>query len=789
MNHAFRLFGLLTVVLGVAIACSWQTAACAAEPDESGQRAELEFFEKRVRPLLHERCLDCHSHSAGSVESELSLDGRDDLLRGGNRGPAVVPGQPEASLLIEAVRYTNVDLQMPPEGKLSDQEIEILVEWVRRGAVAPAASVSAAERPGIDWETARRFWAFQPLRAVDVPTVQQGEWVRRRIDHFVLARLEQAQLSPRPEADRRQLIRRVTFDLIGLPPSPEEVEAFVNNPAPDAYERLVERLLSRPEYGERWARFWLDLARYTDETPDWLLSAERAWLYRDWVIRALNDDMPYDRFVKLQIAADFLEDARPEDIAALGFLGLNPTHWKELQLAPALIEQVVAEEWDEQIDAFSRTFLGLTVSCARCHDHKFDPISMHDYYALAGVFASIQQTDRPLLPRDMAERAMAARDELRALEEELKKLGEDKKAEADALREKIDALRAAHPELAEPWAHAVIEAAVFVLPDGEDHTKVEYRPGVVQDLPIFLRGNPSNHGPVVPRRYLQVFSSETPPPFTEGSGRRELAEALFAESGALAARVMVNRVWHQHFGSGIVRTPSDFGTQGDPPTHPELLEDLASRFVREGWSLKWLHRELVLSATYRQSSAIDPAGQQLDPDNRLLWRMHRKRLDVECWRDAMLTASGHLERRMYGPSQDLNDPAHRRRTLYGRIGRHEMNMVLRLFDVPEPSAHSPARQLTTTPLQQLFVLNGPLMDQQSRALAERIFAELPEGPREQRVHYCHELLFARPASALELQLAGEFLDRFENEVQLDPMQAWRHYIHALLGSNEMMFLD
>ncbi|MFN8705094.1 MAG: DUF1549 and DUF1553 domain-containing protein, partial [Planctomyces sp.] len=453
---------------------------------------------------------------------------------------------------------------------------------------------------------------------------------------FVRAAQKTRDLEPSPEADPAVLLRRLTFDLIGLPPTPEEVTSFLADRSEDRYEKAVERLMESPHFGERWARVWLDLARYTDFTPDWQNPTGRGWLYRDWVVRAMNENMPYDRFVKLQIAGDLMNEVAPEDLAALGFLGLSPTYWKELRLAPSVIEQIVADEWDERIDAVSRTFLGLTVACARCHDHKFDPVSTQDYYALAGVFASTQLHERPLKPAAESARIEQVVAKYKDLQNQLTALKDKPEAERKAVEDQIAAHRAANPDLDDPWAHVLREASVYVLPDGDEMTRLDYRENEFRDLPVFRRGNPSNPGDVVARRYLAVFQSDPnqPETFQRGSGRLELADAIVEKSSGLLARVIVNRIWDQHFGAGLVRTTSDFGSQGDRPTHPELLEYLAAEFVRRGWDLKWLHQEIVTSSTYRQSSAYRDDAMQVDPANQLLWRANRRRLDIEMWRDA-----------------------------------------------------------------------------------------------------------------------------------------------------------
>jgi hypothetical protein len=594
-----------------------------------------------------------------------------------------------------------------------------------------STALRAAEPVAVRIAEGRKFWSFQPLRPQTPPAVRAADWPRRRLDAFVLGGLEQHGLAPSPAASRQVLIRRVTFDLIGLPPAPEEVEAFVNDQSPDAYERLVERLLASPQHGERWARFWLDLARYADVTESWAEARGQSWLYRDWAVRAVNEDLPYDQFVQRQLAADLIPDLPASERAALGFLGLSPTYWKELKLAPDVIKTVVAEEWEERIQTITGTFLGLTVACARCHDHKFDPITMHDYYALAGVLASTRQVDRRVPCGEGLEKVPAVED-----------------------------------------------AALDVLPDGPHKTKVEYRSGEAQDVAMQLRGNPTTVGPVVPRRFLAVLSPGEPKPFTQGSGRLELARAVVTEGGPLAARVVVNRVWKHHFGSGLVATPSDFGAQGSRPTHPELLDDLAGRFVASGWSLKWLHREIVLSATYRQACA---APHPADPDNRWLGRMNRRRLEVEAWRDAMLAVTGELSPALGGPAVDLNNPRNNRRTLYGVVKRRELNDLLRLHDFPDPTTHCPGRIATTTPLQQLYTLNSPFVQQQATALARRLEREAPT--TEARVQRAYRLLYGRPATEGQVKLAVAFLG------EKPTAAAWQQYAQVLLGSNEFLFVD
>jgi len=746
--------------------------------------ADMAFFESKVRPLLVERCQTCHSAKSKKPHGKLWLENRDAIMKGGESGPALVPGDPEKSRLIHAIRYTKEDLQMPPSRKLPAHEIAIFEEWVRRGAPFPGSTVVAKEKDGIDWVKGRTFWSFQPTRAMPLPSVRNKAWPIGRIDSFLLAELEKRDLAPTPAADRRTLIRRATFDLIGLPPTPEEIDAFTSDQRPDAYARLIDRLLAAPEYGERWARFWLDLARYCDVAEPWAEGKGQPWLYRDWVVKALNEDLPYDDFLIKQLAADLAPKADPRDRAALGFLGLSPQYWKELLLDKDVIKSVVAEEWEERIGTISSAFLGLTVACARCHDHKFDPISTHDYYALAGVLASVKHADLSLLKDADAKPVIEAQTQIRKLQEQIKKL--DKVKDADAKKQladlsaQIDAIKKATPNVDDPLARGISDASLYVLPDGLHRTKLEYKSGVAQDVAVQIRGNPANLGPIVPRRFLTVLSSESRP-FKQGSGRLELANAIVTDGAPLSARVIVNRIWKQHFGLGIVETPSDFGSQGARPTHPELLDDLTARFMQNRWSLKWLHREIMLSAAYQQASTHNAKKYAIDPDNRWLWRMPRRRLDVEMWRDAMLAAAGTLSKERGGKPIDLSDAKNTRRTLYGTVKRRELHDMLRLFDFPDPTTHSALRIATTTPLQQLFTLNSPFMQQQADALVRRLKSDAMSD--EARIRRAYLLLYGRVATDGQVHVGLDFVGANADEA------TWRQYAQVLLGSNEFLFLD
>ena len=800
--------GLITfAVLLAGTAKFFVLAQDASLKSETASAADLDFFEKRVRPLLVQRCFECHSAKAEKLKGGLLLDSREAILTGGDSGPAAVVGDLEKSLIVQAIRFDNENVQMPPAGKLPEVEIAVLTEWVRRGMPFPAAGATKAGRRVIDIAEGKKHWAFRPFAADTLRVRNDGTrsvpatilQPRSCIDDFVFAAQAKHGLSPSPEENRATLIRRLSFDLIGLPPPPEEVREFIADESPDAYEQLVERLLADPRFGERWARTWLDLARYCDIGESWRTGDGQPWLYRDWVARAMNEDVPYDEFVRKQLAADLLPEFQPSDAAALGFLGLSPTYWKELKLDHNVIKQVVAEEWEERIEAIGGTFLGLTLACARCHDHKFDPITQQDYYGLAGVFASIKIDDRPIIAKPLADQAAAARAQLKESQAQLEKLlkepkladnaTDEEKAKAAEVAKQIESLRnkiaelQRTPQLNTPVAFGVTEAAMIVLPDGPNRTKIEYKPSGPQNVAMQIRGNAANSGAVVSRRFVTVLSPNDPVPFKNGSGRLELANAIVIDAAPLAARVIVNRIWAHHFGRGLVATPSNFGTQGDKPTHPELLDDLAARLIEHGWSLKWLHREIVLSATFRQSADRRSA----DPENLWLARMPVRKLDVEAWRDAMLVATGELDRRLEGEPRELSEVGHQRRTIYGTVRRRELSDLLRLHDFPDPVAHSGSRMPTTTPLQQLFVLNSSFMQARAGALARFVQVER-SGDLSAQVALAHERLFSRTALADEIATGVDFLKSSQIEgVTLDA--AWRQYAQALLASNELQFVD
>jgi len=743
---------------------------------ESPSAADADFFEKQVRPLLVEHCYRCHGN--GKTKGGLSLTSRPSILKGGASGPAIKPGDPSGSLLIQAVRYEG-ETRMPPKKKLPDHAIAILTAWVQRGAPWPAvpsgsdalrstgAAISAEERA---------FWAFQPLADPPLPAPRShADWVRKPLDRFILAKLEARGLHPVRPADKYALLRRVTFDLIGLPPTPEEIAAFQSDDSPTAYEKVVDRLLASPHYGERWGRYWLDVARYGEDQAHTFQARlfPYGYRYRDWVVQAFNDDMPYDRFIIEQIAGDLLTDGDPvAHRVALGFFALGP-HYYQDGAARKLVE---ATELDDRIDTLTRGFLALTVSCARCHDHKFDPISQSDYYSLAGVFQSTQYKEIPLGPPDVIERYNKSQKDIRDCEAKIKQFikregkGQGVNNLSDQAKQKLANMRR---ELAQLKKNAPPAPSLI-------HTLSEGQP---VNMRIYLRGNPDKEGEVAPRRFLRILAGDNPPLFTQGSGRLELARAIADPKNPLTARVLVNRIWQHHFGRGIVGTPSNFGKLGERPTHPELLDHLATRFIASGWSIKALHREILLSATYRMSCDHDAHNTAIDPDNRLLWRMNRRRLDVEAWRDALLAASGELDERLGGPPAEISSLANKRRTLYGKISRHNLDSLLRLFDFPDPNITSGTRPVTIVPLQQLFVLNSEFMVARARSLAAKLTTE--EKDDAIRIRKAFLRVFGRPAREREIQMGLAFLHTVEKTV----LSPWEQYAQVLLSTNEFAFVD
>ncbi|MCH8045871.1 MAG: PSD1 domain-containing protein [Planctomycetes bacterium] len=697
----------------LALAITLGTARAAELP-----AAQVEFFEKSIRPLLAKHCFECHGAKAKKLKGGLRMDSRANLLKGGDSGAAVVPGKADDSLLIQSVRYE--DQEMPPDGKLSPPEIAALVRWVEMGAPWPASKGEpiANVKKQYDWKKLRgEHWAWKPVGKHAPPSVQNKSWPKNDIDRFLLARLEAAGLSPAAPAERRVLIRRAYFDLIGLPPTPEEVLAFEKNQRPDAYAQLIDRLLAMPQYGERWGRHWLDVARYSDGFGGFSNNAAlpHAWQYRDWVVGAFNRDLPYDEFVKQQIAGDLM---KVEGAAtATGFFALGPTYGSDGG-DPDSVSQAKSETLDDRVDTLTRAFLALTAACARCHDHKFDPIPQQDYYSLAGVFNNSKNVVGP-----------------------------------------------------KPQAHVLADSGSG-------------------DMKVALRGDLRKPGEVAPRRFLKIIAGENPPLFDKGSGRMQLAEAVASGDNPLTARVMVNRIWQHHFGQALVRSPSNFGSLGSPPSHPELLDWLARKFVESGWSIKKMHRTIMLSSAYQMSSQFDKDGFGKDGDNVLLWRFSPRRLTVENWRDSLLTVTGELDRKLGGPPVD-NILSTRRRTMYAKVSRagdrFSSDTFLRLFDFPVPRASSAGRVTSIVPQQFLFMMNSPFMAERAKALTARLEGEAKDDAA--RIELAYRLLYGRSPTAEEKRLGLEFVSAAVDQADKIAVSRWQQYAQVLLSSNEFMYVQ
>jgi hypothetical protein len=932
-------------------------ASIASQTAKAPSAQQTDFFELRIRPILAEHCFRCHGPR--KQESGLRVDSRQGLLKGNDSGPVVVPGQPEESPLIVAIHHDS-QVKMPPKRKLPAQAIADLTAWVKLGIPWPESSTgqvqSAAGEPTQVNAAVLKHWAFQPVAEKAVPPVKDAKWPRTSIDHFILAHLEAKGFSPSQPADKRTLIRRATFDLIGLPPTPEEIAGFEDDTAPGAYDRLIERLLASPHYGERWGRYWLDVARYAD-TKGYILFQDAdfhwAYTYRDYVISAFNRDLAYDQFLIEQIAADRLpaeQGRRP--LAALGFLTLGGRFMGNFH-----------DVIDDRIDVVCRGLMSLTVTCARCHDHKFDPIPAQDYYSLYGVLAS---TREPMIPPEAGEspQTPAYKKFLQELESRRQKLdafvttkqqeliesakqrvaeyllaaqraidqpstedfmlladGSDLNpamlirwqnylartrnihdpvfvpwqalaelpaqsfaAGAAALLDRLAgktrqsasrgsprgksqpvnpvvlrALSAEPPtslaEVArtyakllcnvdqlwkdierraaldgrapEPLPEPALEALRQVLygpdsplnvaagpfgelalfPDRPSQAKLqELRnalqkwltsgPGAparamsVEDAPtpveprVFLRGNPNNPGDPVPRRFLAVLTGNGRKPFRDGSGRLELAHAIASRDNPLTARALVNRVWMHHLGTPLVATPGDFGLRSDPPTLPDLLDHLAARFMGQGWSIKSLHRLIMLSNTYQQSSDDRPQAQAVDPENALYWRMNRRRLDFEGVRDSLLAVSGRLDRAISGPPlRSSTDNAANRRTIYCFIDRLNLPGLYRTFDFPDPNATSPRRDQTTVAPQALFLMNHPFVLDAPGAILSR--PEISAAHEiDAKVDRLDRLIYGRRAGAEDRALAREFLGGSPNG-----STRWPAFVQALLMTNEFVFID
>jgi mono/diheme cytochrome c family protein len=747
---------------------------------------QVEFFENKVRPLLVEHCYSCHSAEAeakGKLKAGLRMDSLEGLKKGGDSGPALTPGDPAKSLIVEAVNYRNEDMAMPPKAKLDDAQIQILTEWVQMGAPWPGRDAAVAGPHGgepYDWAKFRTgHWAFRPVVKSSQPEVTDAAWIQNEVDRFVLARLEAAGLKPNAPAERHLLIRRAFLDLTGLPPSPEQVAAFLADESPEAFAKVVDPLLASPHYGERWARHWLDVARYSDGHGGFGddRALPNAWRYRDWVVAAFNTDMPYDQFVTRQIAGDALKE-NPDPVAT-GFFVVGPTY-KDDGGDPEAKAVFEAETLSDRVDTFSRAFLGLTAACARCHDHKFDPITTKDYYAIAGVFLNTGQREHPVSPKAEVEAFEAAQ---AAIREQDQRFNDFVHAAAKRLEKKPDEVEAVLEEESKRELAALLarlEELKKSAPPSYQTAHCLQESGNA-DMAVALRGDLRKPGEMVKRRFLEIIAGKEPPPFTEGSGRLELARSVVAANNPLTARVIVNRVWGWHFGEPLVRTPSNFGMLGEKPTHPELLDWLAADFMEHGWSLKRLHRQILLSSTWQMSSRFNKEKFTKDGDNRLLWRMNPRKLEAEAWRDSLLAITGELEREPGGPSSEAIWNS-KRRTLYIKISRSgdvfESDGFLRLFDLPSPAATSEKRVTTTVPQQYLFMMNSAFMMARSEALGNWMREQPGELP--QQLHATYLRLYSRAPEPSEIELGSQWLGTISEP------ERWHRYAQVLLSAHELI---
>ena len=758
-----------------------------------------EFFQARVKPVLESKCLGCH---LTEPQGGLRMDSLEALLKGGKSGPALVKGDADASLLVKAVRYQH-DLKMPPTEALPANEADDIAQWIADGAVW------VDDREGLQpyeiSEEHRQHWAFQPLWRGAVPAPAGVDDSANAIDRFLLARLEQADLKASPLASKRTLIRRLTFDLTGLPPTPQEISDFLADESQTAYANLVERLLRSPRYGERWGRHWLDLVRYADTAGDsGDFPVPEAYKYRNYVIDAFQRDTPYDDFIREQIAGDLLpsgsEPERWSKIVATGYLAIS----RRIGVSPHRLRHITLED---TIDNLGKTFLGLSVQCARCHDHKFDPIPTADYYALYGIL------DSSVFPSPGAEH-------LPYRSNFVYRVGADKAREAlaeyeqgitywnDREREKFREYQSFQNKLiTTPGRNRIVvwaelqelraERAVFARTEPPLETAYAISEGVGKDSHIHQAGDPRSEGPEVRRGFLQILGGAKLPPSYEGSGRRLLADWIADEDNPLTARVMVNRIWHHHFGAGLVSTTSDFGVRGTPPTHPELLDYLARYFIDSGWSVKAMHRLIVHSRAYRQVSFDSGHNFDKDPQNRLVWRFNRRRLDAEQIRDSILAFSGELDlsrggrhpfphRRTYFYRQHEPFAEYfptNQRSVYIMQGRIQKNPYLDLFDGPDGNLPMSERKATTTTLQALYLMNSEFMHQQAQAMAERWSADLPA--RDEFLERATETIFARPPIPQDAEQAASYFGTAGGTQE----QKRAGYLRAMLASNEFLFVD
>jgi hypothetical protein len=786
----------------------------------------LDLFRKQVKPLLAERCLKCHGGQ--KTKGDFDLNTREGLLKGGSDGPAVVPGKAKQSRLVKLIRHEDEPRMPAQSAKLSDAQARLITDWIDLGAPydGPLTGKTVAKKAMTVTDEDRQFWSFAPLKRVSPPAVKDPRWVQGPVDAFILAKLEEKGIKPNPPVDRRTLIRRASFDLIGLPPTPEEVEQFLGDKSPDAYARLIDRLLASSHYGERWARHWLDLARFAESHGfEHDYDRPNAYHYRDFVIKALNLDLPYNTFVKWQIAGDEYEPDNPLALMATGFLaaGVHST-----QITANLVEKERYEELDDKLRTLGTAMLGLTVGCARCHDHKYDPIPVRDYYRMLSTFTSTVRSDYTINLDPAGYKTVKAKFDadhaplVAALE----------KYEAEEVFKRFDLGRDSNPKQARAlglifagWSRPLFPEWRRLNNAVSDHSKHMPRPNTVKaliasegvpavrlhtqggdffDKTYFLkRGDVDQKDGVATQGFLQVLTRgaderrwQTPPPsgWRTSYRRRALADWITDVdhgAGNLLARVIVNRLWQHHLGRGLVGTPSDFGFQADKPAHPELLDWLATELIRQGWSLKAIHKQILLSATYQQSADRDADKVQADPDNRLLWHRPRQRLEAEVLRDAMLAVSGTLDRKQFGPG--TLDEKMRRRSIYFFVKRSKLVPSMALFDAPDALQGIDRRPQTTIAPQALLMMNSAVVRGYAEAFARRVRPDEKVSP-EVAVRSAYRVALGRGPSDAELSDATEFLREQEASYRADgrpnpgPL-AMADFCQAVMSLNEFVYVD
>ncbi len=822
-------------------------------------KAQLDHFEQKVLPILQQSCFKCHGGEA-KIKGGLKLTSRAGILEGGDTEPALNLKDPSKSLLLKAINHEG-GLEMPPTGKLTPAKIATIEEWVKAGAPWPGhikieAKAEHKTVGGVVTPESKNYWAYRPVTNPAVPAVKNAAWVKSPIDAFILARLEEKKLTPSPMADKLTLIRRATYDLTGLPPTPEEIDSFVNDSDPKAYEKLIDKLLASPQYGEKWARHWLDVVRYA-ETNGYERDGPKpfAWRYRDYVIKSFNDDKPYDQFIREQLAGDEMPNGGVDAIIATGFYRLGL--WDD---EPADPKQALFDEMDDIVATTSQGFLGMTMNCARCHEHKIDPIPQADYYKMLAFFADIERfsLDRNVRsPYNLTD--ITAPDKRKVYEAEfnvrqarMDKLAKEMvKLEDQIIKRMPEEEQRASEGLDRPQ---VIKKLEKFWKDDEkkqytelkkEHDQLKRRPEPNRDLAlsvnkckvnppqtfVMVRGSPHSPGAKVSPGFPSVLTDKEPElkapnKDAKTSGRRTvLANWIASKDNPMTARVMVNRIWQHHMGKGIVASSNDFGKFGTPPTHPELLDWLASDFMANDWKMKRVHKLIMLSNVYQQASILPSplagegpgvrgkAGERsqastIDPENNLYWHFNPRRLTAEEVRDTILSVNGSLNLKMGGPSiypiiprevlagQSVpgdgwgkSSPEEAaRRSIYVYVKRSLQVPILISHDQADPDSTCPVRYTTTVPTQALGMLNSEFTNQQAEKLAERVAKEVP-GDVKAQIQRAIRLTTGRVPDDAEVQKDFALLERFQSKHQMKPEQAMKQVMLMLLNANEMVYLD